>query len=110
MLIFNIEEVDLVRLFGNEPLFVISCAIPLSFRFVADMERIEASIQILHLIIYIFEVFHKILIINSIVFYCVKDLLDVSVKRAKGTNRGLYVQTILNILDVLIKPDYIRHY
>jgi hypothetical protein len=110
MLILYIEEVNLMRLFSNQPLFCISNIISLSFGLIADMEGIKASIQILHLIIHIFEIFDKILVINSIVFNGVKDFFYVSVKCIKGTDGRVYINTILKLVDVLIKPYDIRHY
>jgi hypothetical protein len=109
MLILNIEEVDLMRLFSNQPISCVSCVISLSFGSIANVKRIKASIQILHLIIYIFEIFYKILVINSIVFYCVKNFLDVPVKRTKRANCGLYIHAILKMFDILIEPDDVRH-
>lgn len=79
MLILYIEEVNFMGLFSDEPIFCISCVISLSFRPIADMKGIKASIQILHLIVYIFEIFDKILVINSIVFYGVKYFFYVPV-------------------------------
>ena len=57
MLILYIEEVNLMRFFSNEPFFYISCIISLSFSPIAHMKGIKASVQILHLIVYIFKIF-----------------------------------------------------
>lgn len=83
VLIVNVKEVNLIRFLSQKPLLCVSCIVLRTFRFIANMKRIKASIQILHLITYTFKVFYHIFIVYPVIFYSEKNLLDVPIECIK---------------------------
>ena len=78
MTICNIDKINLIISFCQQPLLLCSCIIFLSLGTIASMKRIKSSIQIFHLLIEVFEIENQLLVINSIIFNCIEYLFYVS--------------------------------
>lgn len=104
MLILNVEEVNFIIFFSQDPLFSVGVRIFDSFSLEARMKRVEVASQVPHFFFNFPQIYHKFFILDFFVLDGVVYFLEIDVQLAEGSQDILADDPVLEIVEFLIEP------
>jgi hypothetical protein len=107
MLVLNVEEVNFIIFFSQNPLFRIGIRIFDPFCLEACMKRVEVASQIPNLLFNLPQINHKFLILDLFILDGIVYFLEIDVQLAEGRQNILTYDPILEVVELFVEPGYV---